>query len=124
SGQMLPEYTRSRANGYLDWIGPAIARHADFNKFGVIPSGQLMEDPSKWNINALPISSLTDSVEEVEVEEPSVEVERVDLVDDGLLEKVKQRFNAEYRFNASVSKRSKQTVSELKRLAILEQQAD
>ena len=52
-GQMLPEYTRSRANGYLDWIGPAVARHADFDKFGVIPGGQLIDDPSKWQIDAL-----------------------------------------------------------------------
>ena len=34
---MLPEYTRSRANGYLDWIGPAVARHPAFEKFGSIP---------------------------------------------------------------------------------------
>lgn len=125
AGQMLPEYTRSRANGYLDWIGPAIARHADFNKFGVIPSGQLMDDPSKWQINALPVSSFTGSLEDVvEPSESPVEMERMEKVDDALLEEVKRRFDAEYRYKASVSKRSKQTVSELKRLALLEQQAD
>ena len=63
-GQMLPEYTRSRANGYLDWIGPAVARHADFDKFGVIPGGQLIDDPSKWRIDALPVTSLSNQIEE------------------------------------------------------------
>ena len=41
-----------------------------------------------------------------------------------MLLEVKRRFDATYPFHASVTKRSKQTVSELKRLAILEQQAD
>ena len=40
---MLPEYTRSRANGYLDWIGPAVARHPAFEKFGGIPGGQSVD---------------------------------------------------------------------------------
>ena len=38
---MLPEYTRSRANGYLDWIGPAVARHPAFAKFG---------SDSRWSV--------------------------------------------------------------------------
>src|SRR5690606_7722667 len=41
-----------------------------------------------------------------------------------LLAEVKRRFDVKYSFAASVSKKSKQTVSELKRLAILEQQVD
>ena len=45
-------------------------------------------------------------------------------VDADLLAEVKRRFDTKYLFEASVSKKSKQTVSELKRLAILEQQAD
>ena len=55
---MLPEYTRSRANSYLDWIGPAVARHTDFGKFDVIPGGQFVADASKWKIDAFPFSSV------------------------------------------------------------------
>ena len=124
-GQMLPEYTRSRANGYLDWIGPAVARHADFDKFGVIPGGQLIDDPSKWRIDALPVTSLSNQIEESPEETlPPSEEGLATEVDTSILEEVKRRFDAKYPFSASVTKRSKQTVSELKRLAILEQQAD
>lgn len=124
-GQMLPEYTRSRANGYMDWIGPAIARHADFDKFGVIPSGQLVDDSSKWQIDALPISALTGPMNEAnESLELPIEVQMMEKADDAILAEVQRRFDARYPFQASVAKRSKQTVSELKRIALLELQAD
>lgn len=122
---MLPEYTRSRANGYLDWIGPAVARHQAFAKFGGIPGGQLMDDPSVWQIDAFPSSSLLTEIEETTVESGgTLEALAFEEVDADLLTEVKRRFDAKYLFEASVSKKSKQTVSELKRLAILEQQAD
>jgi ATP-dependent helicase/nuclease subunit A len=124
-GQMLPEYTRSRANGYMDWIGPAIARHADFDKFGVIPSGQLVDDSSKWQIDALPLSALTGSVNEADdLSELPAEVQMIEKADDAILAEVQRRFDARYPFQKSVAKRSKQTVSELKRIALLELQAD
>ncbi len=124
-GKMLPEYTRSRANGYMDWIGPAIARHADFEKFGVISSGQLIDDSSKWQIDALPISALTGPLEEAEdPAELPTEVKVLEKADDAILAEVQRRFDARYPFQASVAKRSKQAVSELKRIALLELQAD
>ncbi|WP_318615751.1 helicase-exonuclease AddAB subunit AddA [Sporosarcina sp. YIM B06819] len=122
---MLPEYTRSRANGYLEWIGPAVARHQAFAKFGAIPGGQLMDDPSVWRIDALPVSSLFSEEEDVGKEtEVPLDILPNEEVDADLLAEVKRRFDAKYLFEASISKKSKQTVSELKRLAILEQQAD
>ncbi len=123
--QMLPEYTRSRANGYLDWIGPAVARHRAFEKFGVIPSGQLIEDPSKWRIDALAVSAFYDHVQDTaDGTESDVEEVQIEEVDTMILAEVKRRFDATYQFRDSVIKKSKQTVSELKRLAILDQQAD
>ncbi|MCZ2259014.1 helicase-exonuclease AddAB subunit AddA [Sporosarcina sp. G11-34] len=115
---MLPEYTRSRANGYLDWIGPSVARHQAFGKFGVIQGGQFVENPSEWKIDALPFSAVYDAVQEVQVEE----VERVPVeLDEEAFAEVKRRFDWTYPHVNSVTKRSKQTVSELKRLALLEQ---
>src|SRR5690606_4491555 len=72
AGEMLPEYTRSRANGYLDWIGPAIARHPDFAKFGFMYGGRPVDDPSKWEITAYPITSFLRMEEQEEeiVERP------------------------------------------------------
>jgi len=122
---MLPDYTRSRANGYLDWLGPAVARHPDFAKFDVVQGGRFIDDTSKWKIDALPFSSLVDVVVEVaeddveELEKQALNEESIE-VNETVFAEVQNRFNWTYPHELSVSKRSKQTVSELKRLAILE----
>lgn len=124
---MLPEYTRSRANSYLDWIGPAVARHTDFGKFDVIPGGQFVTDSSKWQIDAFPFSSVVDVLrEEVldHTEEADAVVETETPIDESVYGEVKRRFDWTYPEVASTLKRSKQTVSELKRLAILAQQEE
>ena len=54
----------------------------------------------------------------------SLDVVPIEEVDEGMLLEVKRRFDATYPYLSSVTKRSKQTVSELKRLSILEQQAE
>ena len=54
----------------------------------------------------------------------SLDVVPIEEVDEGMLLEVKRRFDATYPHLSSVTKRSKQTVSELKRLSILEQQAE
>lgn len=120
---MLPDYTRSKANGYLDWIGPAVARHPDFAKFDVVSGGRFIDDESKWSIDALPFSGVLDVVE-VEDEEVTLDNVEDKPFDEAVYDEVKRRFDFTYPHSASVKKRSKQTVSELKRLAILEQQAD
>jgi len=118
---MLPEYTRSRANGYLDWIGPAVARHTAFGKFGVLPGGQFIDSPSNWVIDAIPFSGVYDVMPEVEEQAEEISTPELDEV---AFEEVKRRFDWTYEHSNSVTKRSKQTVSELKRLAILEQSID
>lgn len=123
---MLPEYTRSRANNYMDWIGPALARHTDFGKFDSLPGAQFVDHPSRWKIDAWPFSSVVNT-EEV-AEEVSEEEEPTDMMqaplDEKLYEEVKRRFDWQYPHEASTLKRSKQSVSEVKRLALLEQQVD
>ncbi|AOV08473.1 helicase-exonuclease AddAB subunit AddA [Sporosarcina ureilytica] len=124
---MLPEYTRSRANRYLDWIGPAIARHPAFDKFDLLPGGRFMTDESKWQIDMLPSQGLevTEAEEDAlaEVDE-SLEKPMPPTFDEEDYKEVKHRFEWEYPYLSSTLKRSKQTVSELKRLAILAQQQD
>ena len=127
---MLPEYTRSRANSYLDWIGPAVARHPDFGKFDVLPGGQFVVDSSKWKIDALPFSSVMnlhlqqESIDEDNGLIPDEDDRKSDEVDEQVYDEVKRRFDWSYQYSASIAKRSKQTVSELKRLSILAQQED
>lgn len=121
---MLPEYTRSRANSYIDWIGPALARHTDFGKFDCIPGGRFVADASVWKIDAHPFSSVSNVLAIAEVEE--VEAEKIIKapLDEAVYEEVRRRFDWQYPHLASTLKRSKQSVSELKRLALLEQQID
>ncbi len=122
---MLPEYTRSRANGYLDWIGPAIARHPAFDKFDMLLDGRFMEDESKWAIQMQPFGALV--IDEVK---DDIAIEKVELQGQETLfteadyEKVKKRFEWTYPYMDATLKRSKQTVSEVKRLSILEQQVE
>ena len=118
---MLPEYTRSRANRYIDWIGPAIARHVAFEKFDVLPEGRLMTSPSKWEVNMLPFQAIKTVEEQAEV---AGEMEANASFTNADYEKVKHRFEWTYPYFDATLKRSKQTVSELKRLAILEEEAE
>ncbi|WP_153732009.1 helicase-exonuclease AddAB subunit AddA [Sporosarcina obsidiansis] len=116
----LPEYKRSRAGGYLDWIGPAIARHMAFCKFGKAVGGELLDDPSKWEVNAYPFSAFH-GTESVKVDDwIPMDVGSTDMVDPQLVELVRSRFDTRYPFEHAVEMPSKQSVSELKRIALLE----
>ena len=115
----LPEYKRSRAAGYLDWIGPAVARHMDFGKFGKTVGGQLMDDPSSWEVNAYPFSAYYDS-DDTEIEDWIPVDQEVAVADPKLLEEVRSRFDAHYAHELAVGMSSKQSVSELKRISLLE----
>lgn len=121
-GDRLPDYMRSRANGYLDWIGPAVARHMDFMKFGTTQGAMVKDHPSKWNISALPVSYFSESLAEPEFIEGLSEAEDMPIpgVDASLLAEVTGRFDYEYPYLDSVKKRSKVSVTELKRVAQLE----
>ncbi|KXH79756.1 helicase-exonuclease AddAB subunit AddA [Sporosarcina sp. HYO08] len=122
---MLPEYTRSRANSYLDWVGPAVARHTDYEKFGMIQDGETIAHPSKWTINAQPTSAFMNETDDGDEESESMqETVEIEPIDPQLLDEVKARFDFVYPHLASVSKRSKQTVSELKRLSILQKESN
>ncbi|RSK37040.1 helicase-exonuclease AddAB subunit AddA [Bhargavaea beijingensis] len=119
AGGRLPEYIRSRAASYLDWIGPAVARHRAFAQHGVIPGGRLLDDGSVWKIQFLSPSDL--SAESMSAEEIAACAEREEKMP-GIEaeEEVLRRFEASYPHSASVGKRSKQSVSEVKRMWLLE----
>ncbi|SIT69000.1 helicase-exonuclease AddAB subunit AddA [Edaphobacillus lindanitolerans] len=118
---MLPEYVRSRAAGYLDWIGPAVARHRDFEPFGTLPGARLIDDPSDWKVAFIPSGDL--SAEEAAAGEPPAEhaADRENAEEElAAAARVRQVFDYSYPHASSVLKRSKQSVSEVKRMWLLE----
>lgn len=121
---MLPEYTRSRANGYLDWIGPSIARHPAFDKFDLLPDGRFMEDESKWDLQMQPFEMMrVEEKEEVADAKETLQTDHFTFTEEDY-GRVKKRFDWTYPHIESTLKRSKQTVSEVKRLSLLEQQTE
>lgn len=116
----LQEYLRARANSYLDWIGPAVARHADFAAVATT-SYKEMDDPSRWSVQAIntshysyEIQALADEVQQA-LEMPE---------DEALLAVITERFQAQYAYQKSTRKRSKTSVSEIKRLENLQRQEE
>jgi len=115
AGDMLPEYVRSRATGFLDWIGPAIARHNDFAQWQGIENNRAVTDPSKWSIETIHVEHLR---QEMNSTIPTTDNESTEtpIVSKEIFAEVERRFNAVYPFERAIGKRTKQSVSELKRL--------
>ncbi|WP_088005679.1 helicase-exonuclease AddAB subunit AddA [Indiicoccus explosivorum] len=109
----LPDFVRSRAKGYLDWIGPALMRHPD--TAGILqPDGQALEHPSKFRLTIADAAGLQPVSIFTEQEEPR-EKEPEDIK-----EEIRRKFGYRYAYQHAVEKRSKQSVTELKRLQALE----
>lgn len=118
---MLPEYTRSRANRYIDWIGPALARHIAFDKFDVLPGGQLISDVSSWEISMYPYTMYADVAPASSGAENATEETMITTVSEVDHEKVQHRFDWSYAYTEATLTRSKTSVSEMKRIQVLEQ---
>ncbi|WP_043933115.1 helicase-exonuclease AddAB subunit AddA [Bacillus sp. EB01] len=121
---LLSDSERAAANGYFDWIGPALVRHADClqlrrKEIGPEVDESICRDSSKW------------AVQIIEADDIQLETEQNSLENDGMLEAVKEmrpvpitsqketevvgRLTWEYAFKDASSHRAKQTVSEMKR---------
>lgn len=116
----LQEYLRARANSYFDWLGPAVARHADFAKIAS-SSYKASEDVSHWWVRAVETSHFAYDIQALEDEvQPLLETPE----DEALLSEITKRFQAHYAFQTSTQKRSKTSVSEIKRLENLQRQEE
>ncbi|QFG01109.1 helicase-exonuclease AddAB subunit AddA [Psychrobacillus glaciei] len=121
--EMLPGYMRAKAKGYLDWIGPAIARHADYKQIAEVIKANVVESESKWKIVTKCIDELKQRAEVEVTEKRPLDAL---FVKDTLpsLPTIKARFDTPYPFELSTHKRSKQAVSEIKKLQLLEARED
>ncbi len=109
----LPDFMRSRAKGYLDWIGPAIARHPDAQG-QLSVNGNKIDHSSRFHIEMIESQSLlpaSETLEELLAENDSHE---------DYQQLVTERFDYRYPYQHAVDKRSKESVTEMKRLQMLQ----
>ncbi|OLN23823.1 helicase-exonuclease AddAB subunit AddA [Domibacillus antri] len=114
---LLSDAVRSSASSYMDWIGPALMRHEDLE--GAHPL--LADHPSRFDF------SVVDSSELFLTDEQKEELARdtwLDLIKNRhpypeqspQKEEIEARLNWQYSYPEAVRLRSKQSVSDLKRM--------
>ncbi|MEJ9280895.1 helicase-exonuclease AddAB subunit AddA [Ureibacillus thermosphaericus] len=116
--EMLPDYVRARARNYLDWIGPAISRHASFKDFSDTEYTPI-QHPSTWQVSVISNDSFMKKQEKMEETENELAKKEVD---DSLLQELERRFTHIYPFERATKKKSKTSVSEMKRIENLQQE--
>lgn len=115
--EMLPNYLRARAKNYLDWIGPAISRHGCFKEFSDVDY-QPIDHPSVWKVSTISNEAFMHKPEEMtETQEKQMD----DFVDEQLFNELSRRFTTTYPYESSTKKKSKTSVSEIKRIENLQQ---
>ncbi|MGJ7910290.1 helicase-exonuclease AddAB subunit AddA [Neobacillus sp. LXY-1] len=124
---LLKDYERAGAMSYLDWIGPALIRHQDclVLRDGKDPSVLVPEEithhPSSWKLSIVTADKMKVQDQEKNAEEDDV----LEMVKQGKMiptisqnaEEIESRLSWEYSFQSASSRRSKQSVSEIKRYA-------
>lgn len=123
SDEMLPGYIRAKAKGYLDWIGPALARHTNFRQLSDVNEANIVDSESKWKI----VAKCVDDLKHIALEEEKEAVVLDQLIDPAkstYLKEVQLRFDTPYSYEIATHKRSKQTVSEMKKIQQLMERSD
>ncbi|WP_425059518.1 ATP-dependent helicase/nuclease subunit A [Sporomusa carbonis] len=119
----LPAYRVIKAKNYLDWIGMAVARHADgqaLRQYGGCnnqPVGVLASHPSAWDVRIYRAADIKPMVQEDQADDALLAaVRRLEPVDCGTgTAWVDNILRWEYGCAAAVSKPAKLAVSEIKR---------
>ena len=122
---LLPDYVRANAKSYLDWIGPSLVRHNEAQVLRIDPISALVPEEisnhqAKLSIAVTPVAQLLAELEEQKLEEQAL-TDKIRKRESVPIESkwkdiVQKQLHWQYQFNAATSVRSKQSVSELKRL--------
>ncbi|MGG5253317.1 helicase-exonuclease AddAB subunit AddA [Neobacillus sp. SM06] len=120
---LLKDFERASARSYLDWIGPALVRHRDFEageKNGTFQLNEEISDhPSAWSVSIWTTEEIHKQKADTQAEEGDVlkKVQRLEKipVQSPFAPEVAERFSWKYAFEDAARHRSKQSVSEIKR---------
>ncbi|KSU84786.1 DNA helicase/exodeoxyribonuclease V, subunit A [Fictibacillus enclensis] len=122
---VLPDYERSQAKTYLDWIGRSVIRHKDGGELRkLLPAaqtgrGEVYTDPAKWKVKTFDAAHYEEESEgrkalQEEILSTIREYDPVAITSKEQ-EEVDRRLNWKYEHQASTAILSKQSVTELKR---------
>ncbi|TXC89661.1 helicase-exonuclease AddAB subunit AddA [Metabacillus litoralis] len=119
---LLPDFERAKAKSYLDWVGPALIRHQDCT---ILTEGQIShqeeiaQHPSRWIIEKVKGEELVEPFkEEQELNADllaSISSGEAVSIESEQKQSVLEHLSWMYPFMDETKKRSKQSVTELKR---------
>ncbi|WP_335870073.1 helicase-exonuclease AddAB subunit AddA [Bacillus sp. 2205SS5-2] len=123
---LLADYERASALSYLDWLGPALVRHQSCEVLhegeveGSFISNEIIGHPSRWNLSFYSktfFSKDEETPQEVEEEwkEHVIKGEKVNI-STPIKEEIVAKLNWKYPYKAAVQRKSKQSVSEIKKM--------
>ncbi len=115
---VLPDHLRAGAMSYLDWIGPAVARHEDFLTLSISenePEAAILKE-GLWKIQVLANDAFRLGEEETEEQE---QLPSAREANPALVQTLTHRFTAVYPYKQATEKKSKTSVSEIKRFELL-----
>lgn len=124
---LLNDFDRMESKNYLDWIGPALIRHRDGEELRLHSSDRLdnetvqeiVNHSSQWKIHLIPSQQLVSTENGENAGDHFLTfVKQGELVpvESAYKEQISHQLNWQYRYQAATVHRSKQSVSEIKRL--------
>ncbi|WP_223700754.1 helicase-exonuclease AddAB subunit AddA [Sutcliffiella deserti] len=122
---LLPNYTRASAKSYMDWVAPALIRHktAEILQGGELSPHvpeEITNHPAKWKISVTKVQTLLEEMTAAK-EEENLLLEQVKQgvtveIESTLKEEVRKQLYWQYPYKEASKHRSKQSVSEIKRM--------
>ncbi|MGG4546949.1 helicase-exonuclease AddAB subunit AddA [Rossellomorea marisflavi] len=129
-GWLLSDHERSKALSYLDWIGPAVLRHRDGDPLReevLAGTNEIADHPSSWKISTFQAAELMEESSDDQGESQdwmdTVKASEEMGMDSPFKEEVLHRLSWAYPHERATSLRSKQSVSELKRMVEIKDEA-
>lgn len=121
---LLADHTRAGAKSYIDWVGPALIRHRDAQLLrgeetvDNLPQ-EVVNHPAKWEVHPIAATELqqveTDQENRNEQVEQAIKEGKHIPVSSEFLPRITNQLTWKYPFKSAANKRSKQSVSEIKR---------
>ncbi|NLP50005.1 helicase-exonuclease AddAB subunit AddA [Bacillus sp. RO1] len=122
---LLPDYVRAGAKSYMDWVGPALVRHKDAQVLredgaSIVNQEDIANHPTSWKISVTNVEQLIQEIE-AEKEEENLLLDYVKQgkqvdIESPFKAKVVEQLNWTYPYKEASIHRSKQSVSEIKRM--------